>query len=363
MAIQIGDYSDLIATTLNDMPDKEQFEITWDDNRYEAARIYQEERIVVDGGPAIERRVVFDDNGTANYRYMADTDTPSITQGVHEILVPWCLINGSYSYDEFAIINQKNSAKGFISLLKVERTRGLWSLASLMEQRLWLTPTSATDRKYPMGIPYYLNVKNAAGDVNDTEGFVGATIDYQDGSTGTACAGIDASVETMWRNYALLYTGVNNALLKSFRLAFMYTNFKAPLFVNDPNQKQSEKGKRVYTSPETVADLMDLADQRDDMHSSKEVLGNLRVDDGGLVTLNRLPVVPINSLTGVAYSPIYCVDLNILQPVVHDGYWMKETPPLRTFGKHTMYSVYIDGAHQNLLLNRRSFGFVCHKAS
>lgn len=356
------DYSDLIATTLRDMPDKDQFEIAWDDNRYEAARIYQEERLVIDGGTAIERKVIFDDTGTANYRYMADTDLPSITQGVHTILVPWCLVNTNYSYDEFAIINQKNSAKGFINLLKVERTRGLWSLAKLLEQRLWLTPTSASDNKYPYGIPYYLNVKNAAGAVNATAGFVGATIDYQNADTGTLCANIDAKTETMWRNYALVYTEVNNALLKAFRKAFMYTDFKAPIFVNDPNDK-SAPAKRVYTGPTNVGDLMDLADQRDDNHSGKDVLGNLRVDDGGLVTLNRLPVVPINSLEDATYSPIYCVDLTKLIPIVHDGYWMKETPPLRTFGKHTMYTIHIDGAHQNLCINRRSLGFVCHKAS
>lgn len=362
MPVEQTDLADLISTTLRDMPDKEQFEVAWEDNRYEAARIYQEDRLVIDGGTAIERKVVLDSSGNARYRKVFDTDTPTVTQVIHTILVPWTLIGSNYSWDEFELINQKNSAKGFISLLKVRRLTGLWDLATLLESRLWLTPTSATDNTYPFGIPYFLNVKNAAGAVNATAGFVGATIDYQGGTTGTICSGIDAGSETMWRNYAALYTEVNNSLLKAFRKAFMLTNFKAPIFVNDPNDK-SAPAKRIYAGPTIVSDLMDLADRRDDNITGKEVLGNLRVDEGGLVTINRLPVIPINSLESASYSPIYCVDLTKLIPIVHDGYWMKETQPMTSKGQHTAFTIYIDGAHQNLCINRRTMGFVMHKAS
>jgi hypothetical protein len=281
---------------------------------------------------------------------------------MHTIKVPWALIGTNYSWDEFELLQQKNSAKGFINLMKVRRTDGLWSLANLIEEKAWKTPTNATDDLYPYGVPYYLPVKNAAGSVNATNGFVGATITYQDATTGTVCANIDAANEEKWRSYAALYTAIDNAFLKSFRLAFMYTQFKAPLFVNDPSNKR-QAAKRIYTDFDTVAQLMNLADQKDDNHSGKDALGNLRVDDSGLCTINRLPVVGIPQLNGATYTPLYTVDFSKFVPVVHDGYWMEEKEPMVGRGQHTTYTVFLDGAHNNLCLNRRTCGFVMHKAS
>lgn len=362
MGVKNSELADLIASTINDLPNQE-FEVQWDNNDYEFCRIYQSERMVVDGGPNIERKVMLDNTGNARYRRSFDTDTPTVGDVLHTILVPWTQIGTNYSWDKFEMLRNKNSAKGFISLMKVRRIDGLWALANLIEERAWKTPTSATDDLYPYGVPYYLKVKNAAGSVNATSGFVGATITYQDATTGTSCAGIDAAIESKWRNYAALYTEVNNAMLKSFRLAFMYTKFKAPLFVNDPQDKRVAQ-KRVYTDFDTVAQLMDFADQRDDNHSGKDILGNLRVDDTGLVTINRLPVVPVNELDSATYTPIYCIDFAKFIPYVHEGYWMDEGEPVSGgTAQHTTFTVFLDGAHNNLCLNLRTAGFVMHKAS
>ncbi len=361
MGVKNADLADLIATTINDLP-KQEFEVGWDNQNYEFCRIYQKERMVVDGGTQIERKVMLDNTGNARYRRSFDTDTPTVGDVIHTIKVPWTQIGTNYSWEKFEILQQKNSAKGFISLMKVRRIDGLWSLAELIEERAWKTPTSASDDLYPNGVPYYLKVKNAAGNVNSTAGFVGATIDYQNGDEGTLCSGIDSASETKWRNYAALYTEINNSLLRSFRLAFLYTRFKAPLFVKDPQDKRTA-AKRVYTDFDTVARLQELADQRDDFHRGKDVLGNIKMDDTGLVYLNRLPVVPIPQLNGASYTPIYCLDFAKFIPYVHEGYWMEEGEPMTDRGQHTTFTVFVDGAHNNLCLNLRTAGFVMHKAA
>jgi len=361
MGVKNADLADLIATTINNLP-KQEFEVGWDNQDYEFCRIYQKERMVFDGGTQIERKVMLDNTGNARYRRSFDTDTPTVGDVIHTIKVPWTQIGTNYSWEKFEIVQQKNSAKGFISLMKVRRIDGLWSLAELIEERAWKTPTSASDDLYPNGVPYYLKVKNAAGSVNATSGFVGATIDYQDATTGTLCSGIDSSTETKWRNYAALYTEINNGLLRSFRLAFMYTRFKAPLFVKDPQDKRTA-AKRVYTDFDTVARLQELADQRDDKHTGKDVLGNIKMDETGLVYLNRLPVVPIPQLNGATYTPIYCMDFAKFIPYVHEGYWMEEGEPITDRLQHTSFTVFVDGAHNNLCLNLRTAGFVMHKAS
>lgn len=360
MSVKNSELADLIALTINDLP-KQEFEVAWDNVDFEFCRIYQTERMEIDGGNQIERKIMFDDSGNARYRRLYDTDEPGVSDVMSTIKVPWCLIGSNYSWDKFEILQNKNSAKGFINLMKVRRVDGLWSLAKLIEKRAWETPTSANDDLYPYGVPYYLNVLDTSGTINTGAGFNGASILYQDGNTGTTCANVDANTEPKWRNYQAVYSKVDNAMLKAFRLAFMKTKFKAPLFITDPQNKRVAS-KRVYAGSDVIADLMTLADQKDDRHSGKDVLSNLNVDDGGLCFVNRLPVVYITELDDVDYTPLYCVDFSKFIPVVHEGYWMEEGEPMTSRGQHTTFTIFLDGAHNNLCLNRRTAGFVMHKA-
>ncbi len=364
MAVKNSDLADLIATTINDLPEQ-YFEVMWDNQDYEFCRIYQNDRMVIDGGNQIERKVMLDDSGHARYRRAYDVDNPTVEDVMNTIKVNWCRLSTDYSWDDFEILQNKNSAKGFVNLMKVRRTDGLWSLADLIEDRAWKTPATSTDDLYPYGVPYYLNLMNTG---TSTDGFVGQTIVYQDGNTGTTCANLDASANSKWRNYAALYTEIDNAMIKKFRIAAMKTRFRSPIFVNDPGQKRTAQ-KRVYTDFDNTADLMDLADAKDDNHRGKEVLGGLTVDDGGLVYLNRMPVIPVPQLEGftqpgssTTVSPIFCVDYKYFIPYIHDGYWMKESEPMWDRGQHTTFTVYLDGAHQNLCTNRRRVGFVLHKS-
>lgn len=363
MAVKNADLADLISTTLPDLPEQ-YFEVAWDSTDYEFCRIYQSERMEIDGGTSIKRKLMLDDTGNARYRRMFDTDEPAVGDVMQEIEVPWTQIGTHYSYEKLEILRNRNSAKGFIRLLETRRIDGLWSLAKLIENRAWKTPTNSTDDLNPYGVPYYINMLDAD---SDTAGFYGQTIRFQDATTSYTCAGLNANTYTEWKNYAATYTKVNNDLLKTIRLAFMLTKFRAPIFVDDPSQKRAGT-KRFYCDANTAASLMDLADQRDDNHAGKDVLGNIRVDDTGLVYINRLPVVYINQLDGVtdpvtsgATSPIYCIDFTKFIPYVQEGYWMEESDPMTDRTQHTAFTIYLDGAHNNLCTNRRTAGFVIHK--
>jgi hypothetical protein len=359
MGIKNADLKDLIATTLPDLPGQE-FEVQWDNQDYEFTRIYQNERMEIDGGTQIERKVMFDNTGNARYRYMYDTDEPAVRDVMKTIVVPWVQLGTHYSWDKLEILRQRNNEKGFIRLMDVRRIDGLWSLADLIEDRSWKTPQSATDVLYPYGVPYYINQLTLTQvNAGTTSGFAGQTIVYQDGSTGTVCAGIDSSAEAKWRNYAAIYDTIDNALLKTYRLAFMKTRFKAPIIVNDPSNKRTAQ-KRTYTNFENVADLMELADMKQDNHSGNDVLGNLRVDDGGMVYINRLPVIPIPQLEGATNNPIYTIDFAKFKPVVQADYWMDESEPMVDRGQHTTFTIYLDSCHNNLCDNKRTVGFVLH---
>jgi len=356
MAVDNDALLDLIATTLKDLP-RQTFEVAWDNQDYEFCRIYQEERMQIDGGTSIQRNVMLDHSGNARYRKLFDTDQPTTAQVQFQIDVPWTQIGTNYSWDVLEILRNKNSAKGYINLMTSKRTDGLWSLAELIEERAWKTPTSATDKLYPYGVPYYLNML-AAG--STTAGFNAQTITYQDATTGTICAGIDAAAEAKWRNYAATYTKVDNALLRTIRRAILATRFKPPLFIKSPG-KDEIGTRRMYANLDINVELQDLADKRDDNSQPKDLAGKSLIDIEGTCYFNRIPIQYIPQLDGVTYDPIYTIDFKKFVPFVQDGYWMEESKPMTDRLQHTTFTVYLDGSHNNLCTNRRTAGFVIHK--
>ncbi len=366
MGVKQSQLADLLQSTLENLPSLE-FEVMWDNIDYEFCRIYQNERMVVDNGTAISRRVMFDHSGNASYRRAYDTDEPTVNDNLATITVPWTRIGSNYSWDDFEILQNKNNPAKFLDLMEERRIDGMWALADLIEERAWKTPESESgidSDLYPYGVPYYLTFyTDTSGTLNTSEGdFNGKAVKFQNGDYSYSVAGINGNTNAKWRNYCGLYTQINNEFLRIARTAFVKTNFKVPLIVNDPAQKRNA-AKRWYTDVDTTIRIMDLADQKDDNHTGKDPFNNLIVNDGSLTYLNRMPVVPITELEDAAFTPLYCVNFEKFIPVVYDGYWMNEGDPMTERGQHTVFTIFIDGAHNNLCLNRRKAGFVLHKAS
>lgn len=368
MGVSNDKLKDLIQTTLEDLP-KDQFETMWDSHDYELCRIYNQHRRQIDGGTSIERRVILDRNGRAKYRRLYDTDQPTVDQNVHTINVPWTQIGTDYSWDVVELLRNKNSSKGFINLIESRRLERMWDLAELIEERGWQTPTSATDNLYPFGIPYYIPFLDNG---STTGGFHGKTIRYQGGTTGTICAGLDAATESKWRSYGDVYTKVDNGLLRKLRQAVRRTRFRPAPFVRSKGQDNVGPLIKMYSNDDIVTEMEDLADKRDDNNTPKDLAGKVLHMFEGTVLVNRIPLKYIDQLDGLTVTdggsnsfepdPIYCVDWSKLQPIVQDGYWMEESEPMVDRGQHTTFTVFLDGSHQNLCINRRTVGFVLHKA-
>jgi hypothetical protein len=178
------------------------------------------------------------------------------------------------------------------------------------------------------------------------------------------CAGLDAHVETKWKNYADVYTTVDNALLKKFRTAFRTTQFFPPRFITNPGQ-DAETDRAVYTNGNVYDSLCDLADKRDDNHTPEDLMGGVRVrtDQVGNPRINGHSLVYVPYLDTDSVDPIYAVDWAKMKAVVQDGYWMKEKDPMQSPMQHTVLVVYVDGRCCILCLNRRTAGFVLHKVT
>jgi hypothetical protein len=366
MGVDASQLADLLATTLRDLP-KGQFEVMWDSQHYEFCQIYEESRREVDGGTSIQRNAILDRHGRARYRRLYDTDQPTVDQSQFVINVPWTQIGTDYSWDVVEILRNKNSSKGFINLLESRRVERMWDLAELIEERGWMTPTSSTDTLYPYGVPYYINFLANGATVG---GFNATTIRYQNGTTGTVCAGIDASAEPKWANYADVYNRIDNALLRKLRSAVRRTRFKPAPFVKTPGDDAVGKKIKLYAADDVVTELEDLADKRDDDNEPEDLAGKMLHNFEGCVYFNKMPVVYIPQLDGFTVTagggeaftpnPIYCIDWSKFQPIVQEGYWMEESKPMVDRGQHTTFTVFLDGSHNNLVTNRRTAGFVLH---
>lgn len=365
MGYTIDQISGLLATTHTKYP-KQELTVTWDDHRFEAARIFNQDSIRKQGGTTISGRALLSPQGSARYVGYYEKDVLEQGETLHEYTMPWCRLSTNWSWDEFEILQNKTNPEGFIDLAKVKEVQAMWDLAQLFESILWQAPTSATDNKFPRGVPYYIRAMNKD---TTTDGFVGQTIRYRNGTTGTDCSGIDASVYSQWRNWAALYTAVNNAFVKTCRTAFNRSKFMAPLGATQFERRVAAK-RRVYTGFTVKEDLMDYLDAKDDMHQTKETFGRMVIGDGTDVLLNGHDVVAIDSLegdtdpeTGDTMDSLYCIDFAHFMPVVYDGYWMKVTGPVHGGTiQHSVWTMFKDGAHNILCDSPRAAGFVIHKA-
>jgi hypothetical protein len=73
--------------------------------------------------------------------------------------------------------------------------------------------------------------------------------------------------------------------------------------------------------------------------------------------------VYIPQLDDASFGEVYFVDFSKFIPYVQSGYWLHEDDPMVDRGQHTTFTVFIDGAHNNLCLSRRKAGFVLHTAT
>lgn len=366
MGYTYDELAGLVAFTHTKYP-RQELTVTWDDHNWEAARIFNKESIKKQGGTTISGRAILSPTGNARYVGFYEIDELAQGETVHSFTMPWGRLTTNWSWDELEILQNKSNPEGFIDLAKSKEMQAMWDLAQLLEDALWQAPTSATDDKYPRGVPYYIRMLDS--DATDGGDFSGQTIRFRNGTTSTTCAGIDASTNTTWKNWADTYTAVNNDLVNKLRKAFVYSNFNAPLGAMQFEVRKAAK-RRVYTGFSNKIAMFDYLDAKDDVHTTKDAFGRMVVTEGTDMLINGHDVMAIDSLegatdvvTGDTTDPWYCIDFAHFTPICYAGYWMNVRGPVHGGTKqHTVWTMFKDGAHNIWVDSPRSAGFVIHKA-
>lgn len=348
--------ADLLVTTRKDYGTT--FEVTHKYQRYPFCNRLQTKNYKVDGGTSIVRNIMLDDSGQARFILPYEVEDTTVADVHTQMEVPWTQFRSKYAFDDYEIKAQKGSCHGYIDLFKTRQVDCYVGIANMIEEAGWQGRLSAADTTNPLGIPEALCMLDAG---ETTAGFSGQTVRYRGGTTGTTFQSIDASSEDRWKNYAFVYSAIDNEFAYQLTLAQLKTNFRAPSFVPLPEQANQMGTRAMYAPAITLARLHRIANAQDDNNVPNDLAGRLGVSADGTLMFNGVPMEYAPYLDSATYSPIYAVNWDVLQMVVRDGRWMFEYDPID--GGITMPSVtviFVEGQYQQLCLNRRTVGFVGH---
>lgn len=370
----ISQLGDLLADTLRDLP-YDQFAIAMDQPRYPFCHILRDENISSRGGVSIQKNIALTTQfGQAATRTMYQTDQPIVVQSMNQINVPWTFLAANYSYDINELMMNVDDEVGFVDVILQKREIALAQLALLYETIGWGVPISAGDTVNPYGMQYYFPFLNNGA---TTAGFNATNIRYSNGTTGTICAGIDASVFSRWGAYAAPYTNVDNTLLRTVRSAIRQTDFEFPPFMQDDstlaNSRVDEK-VGLYVNDVTMSQMQDLLAKMGDGGVKEGLFAGVdaTVSDSGksYVTIDGIPLCynpfldseTVVNTAGNTVNPnsILCVRWNAIRPTTLKDFWNKETLPMADRGQHTTLTVFIDSTWNNVVIDRRRAGFRLH---
>lgn len=353
---------DLLNTTLPDLPDNE-FEVAWDYEDYEVVnRWFRRDRVDVDGGTTIDRRIMLDDSGAARYVRLYEPSQMTVNDVLKKTSIPWCQLETNWSVHKLEVLRNRSSVKGFIKLLMARRVDAMVALANMIEDRAWETPDDEDDDKHPFGLPYWLCL---ADDGTTSEGgFIGKTVRFGDGSTSNTRAGLSSSKYDKWRNWAATYEKVNRTLVKRMRKAALKTRFRSPMIVRDIRETPSDN-YRIYMGSDTLIEFEEQA------HAQNDNLGADIARYRGATLFNRIPMVHIPQLDDYTIQdgggndfnpePIFGVNHNKFYPIVQEDFWLAESEPQTDRQNHNVFTTFVDGAHQYFCSNLRTAGWAIHK--
>lgn len=357
--------------TLNDLPWDGSWELMLNQPKYPLCAVLNDDHIKSEGGKSIQKMAVLNYNfNQAQNRVLYQTDVPAAPQMMNTIIVPWAFSGVNWSYDVAELEMNSGSKSGFIDLIDQKRTDSMIQLAELYEANGWITPVNAGDTKTPLGIPYFLPFANGGF---TGSGFAGQTIRYQDGSTGTLCAGIDAAIQPKWQSMVGTYTKVDNSLVRLIRHITRLTDFTFPKMVKNPGEDYSriDSEMGLYASAVTVDELEDYCYKSGDYTGpEKDFSGRIGFTNEG-VSLSGVPLryaptldteAVTSSITGGSVNPasIYMVRWGAIQPTVLNSMWNVEKVAAVTAQQHTVVSCFIDSTYNLVIRNRRSAGWHIH---
>lgn len=306
-AIDVG-YSTFAAHLKDDL------QMTFADPNFQPLNVlFDEHKTILDGGDEVKGWITLGDTG--NFKHVSsgwEEDSDNTVNTDEEWKVNWtnATTNMSYSAIELAMCGDDDlKTYRYIDGKKQNMIR---EFAEGTRDKLFLSPTSSSDKTSPHGIPSWLPLGTSAS----TGGWTGYSARYNDGSTpGTAYnRGGIASTSSSNARYATAFAshagnlGDNlNTLIDQMNIRTM---FIPPTVPQSISEKSTQSNRRYFSSLVVISNLNQLLSKSDDK------LGNL-AKYHGLTEYAGTPICYAKALDTANVSlygtnPFYAVNMDWL---------------------------------------------------
>lgn len=353
MGVKNSQIQDLINHSLAHFKDRGSFETYLNLQNYTVCDYwFGEDKYDVQNGNQIEWRII-PEPGNGSFRFVNKFETtPRPYRNVmQKAYAGWCYGECKGTYEARTMAEMKGDAELY-DYLEAIYFDAVMDATDGIELSAFQVPASSSDDKQPLGVPFWINFLNS-GTTDFTGQFGGQTAIYGDATTTTSIGGLSSQTYTKHRNWAFNHSGMNMQTMDAIRLACRKTGFKAPKNIKAYyNQKSSRFA--IYSSIDYQCEYERLVNAGPDNRN-----GDLNPFSGSL-TFAGYDWIGAAVLDGQTYNPIYGIDRNNFQPVVHTGWWMAETEPMNDVDSPHVYTVQWDFQYNYILRSKRAGCWVGH---
>lgn len=369
--IKTSEMLDLLQTTTANLPNNVlPFELDY--QRYEVCnRLFAKDRVELDGGTSIVKKVVLDKSGAAKHVRAYEAEAVNVVNVVSSMRADWVRMDTNWSVERGeTAMNRSGSgpdgwSKGFIKLIKTRRQPAMVDMANLLEETFWQVPLVDVDNLTPLGFPYWVP-KLAVGQADTAAGFYGGRYGGA-GGVFTSVGGIQPATgadntvaivggKPLWRSYQCAYTEINHFAIEQMSRMYYQTHFQSPLMVKDLVVPGAVRNFRIWLGVNTLIDLEKF------MRLSNDQIGGDLAKYMGVTSFKRQPLVNMSILdqNGVdeagEFDPVYFANLNAFRTYVLRDFYLVEREPIQSPTNHNVFTTYVDLAYCYLCWSRRSQG-------
>ncbi len=217
-----------------------------------------------DSGDAVKAFITLKDTGNAKMISLWEEDTHNAVNTDEEIKVDWVHATTNMNYNRIEIAMNTGNEIRIYNYLTGKQKNMYREFAELLQNKLILSPASASDKKNPHGLASWLRL----GDDGSKGTYSGYRGRYNDGSGTAYDVGTIASSSSNNARYASYYADHNGSfgdnLLDLLSRATRKTHF-IPAIIPSPISKETpEMPFKYYSNDTVIGNLEALARKMDD---------------------------------------------------------------------------------------------------
>lgn len=312
-------------------------------------------------GRNINYTVSTTENGNARATRPYQTDAINITSTVVQGSVNTVFFDTHWAWDKRELALNGASPEQIFNTLDLKRVESMKSAAELIEGQGFQVPENASDDLHINGVPYQFRFMNTG---TTTNGFVGQTVIFGDGTTATTKDGIDlsTSANARLRNWAGIHSEkIDQNFIKTLREGMIDTKCDPPMMVKDG--KTVKSGNIMgYWPKAMLLKWYDWVDKTGSNYGGEGKMGSPLLN----IDLTHVPSLDVTSTSDTdvvrAKVPLYFINWDALKIYNQSGYWMNESRVLPMDNNHNGCKVFVDWSLQLVVPNPRYAGFVLHKS-